>query len=226
MHASEADVRTLRYLTAFCLVFSLTLSLPVLYLLRESFRAREQEMPVGIMPEAQRVKGDPPSLYSCPPSNKPRVHLSGDPVDSDPKCIPDRLQTLHWRNDRGNGDQITYQNGSVTVPQDGDYFVYAQVTYLFHDGIARETMYCGMNISAGILVEQVILKKSASYGSQEREQLRISSSIGKKEKWKTTLYLGGVIQLRENDQVMVKVSDPGLVDIHKPGRTFFGAFLI
>lgn len=149
----------------------------------------------------------------------------GDPETPAPKCTPGKLQTLHWKNHQSSEDQITYQNGSLVVPQGGDYFVYAQVTYLDHSGVSEEIMYCGKNVSVGIQLEQIIYKKSTRYSSQEIEQLKTTSLLGKKEKWKI-LYVAGILHLRRNDHVMVKVSDPVLVDARKPGKTFFGAFLI
>ncbi|KAH0615545.1 hypothetical protein JD844_004933 [Phrynosoma platyrhinos] len=158
---------------------------------------------------------------------KPRTHLAPAESQPNPNCMPGALPILHWRNDRTSGtDTITYNNGYMMVPEAGDYFVYTQITFFCPDGKCKDMTYCGRNVSEETSITQIISKLSSSYGSQPIQQLATSVYIGEKDKWKKTLYLGGVIQLRRHDKLMVNISNPTLVVTRSPEITFFGAFLI
>ncbi|XP_008118964.1 tumor necrosis factor ligand superfamily member 15 [Anolis carolinensis] len=219
-----AQIRQLRCLVGLCLCFSLLLSLPVLYLLRH-ITTTDGEVPTGKMPEAQRLDAHDHNCCNSTSIRKARTHLAGAQKQS--SCMPGSLPILYWRNDRTHEeDTITYSDGYLTVPETGDYFVYTQVSYRCPDGKCENLEKCMINPSEKTIITQIISKISSSYGSEPKQQLITSTSIGEKEMWKKTLYLGGILELRERDKLMVNVSNPELVDIALPAMTFFGAFLI
>ncbi|XP_060613308.2 tumor necrosis factor ligand superfamily member 15 isoform X1 [Anolis sagrei] len=225
-HRTRAELRQMRCLVGLCLFVTLLLSLPVLYLLKRSAGQNlDGEVPTGKMPEAQRLGAHDRNCSDCTSRKKARAHLAVAHEQS--KCTSGSFPILYWRNDRlDEGDTITYSDGYLTVPEEGDYFVYAQVSFFCPDGKCEEMKNCMPNRKDKTTVIQFISKISPYYGSIPQLQLTTSTSIGEKEKWKKTLYLGGIIDLRKNDKLMVNVSNPMLVDISSPAMTFFGAFLI
>ncbi|KAF7241057.1 Tumor necrosis factor ligand superfamily member 15 [Varanus komodoensis] len=161
------------------------------------------------------------------PEKRPRVHLTCSDEKINEECETDRFPSLHWRNEKSSdSNQINHNGTYLIAPVTGDYFVYAQVTFLCSDGVCEALRYCNKSLSSETEVQQLITKISPRYGSRSKTILKAVSSIGEKNKWKKTLYLGGIVSLREGDHIMVNVSNSELVDGRTPEKTFFGAFLI
>ncbi|XP_042334644.1 tumor necrosis factor ligand superfamily member 15 [Sceloporus undulatus] len=213
----RSEGRKLRCLVGFCLLGLILLILPILYLLNQSARkTSEGETWTEKMPEMQRQQADAPNCNSCTADSQP-----------DHDCIPNVFPILHWRNDpQDDNGRIIYKDGYLTVLETGHYFVYAQVTFHCPEGKCKDMTYCQKNVSEETYITQIISKQSASYGSTPIKKLIASDTIGSKDKWKKSLYLGGVIQLRRHDTLMVNISNPTLVDARRPEITFFGAFFI
>ncbi|XP_044295908.1 tumor necrosis factor ligand superfamily member 15 [Varanus komodoensis] len=226
----QAEAKRLRCLVIFCLVLELALAFPVLYLLHKSGRCAQLhpgEVSSGRTAEIQQWPAQ--STYSSGPGpeKRPRVHLTCSDEKINEECETDRFPSLHWRNEKSSdSNQINHNGTYLIAPVTGDYFVYAQVTFLCSDGVCEALRYCNKSLSSETEVQQLITKISPRYGSRSKTILKAVSSIGEKNKWKKTLYLGGIVSLREGDHIMVNVSNSELVDGRTPEKTFFGAFLI
>uniref|UniRef100_A0ACB8EZL7 Uncharacterized protein n=1 Tax=Sphaerodactylus townsendi TaxID=933632 RepID=A0ACB8EZL7_9SAUR len=168
-------------------------------------------------PIFQKQIGTPPA-----PELKPRAHLTGLDLEKI-KCVPGEFPTVHWKYDQilQSKNTMKYENGSLVIPQHGDYFVYAQVTFRNH---STERKNCGPEIKMVTHVTQVILKHQSGY-PVPIELLRRSSSIIKTQNWNHAIYLGAIASLQKNDKLLVNVSSDGLL-YNRAQVNFFGAFLI
>lgn len=140
-------------------------------------------------------------------------------------CVAGQFPTLQWKYDEtlqsNTKVKIKYENGYLVISEPGDYFVYAQVTFR---NLSTEKDNCGMDNKEVTHVTQTISKLSSRY-PVPTELMRSSRSVGETQNWNHAIYLGAIATLRENDKLLVNVSNAKLVN-NKNKVTFFGAFLI
>nr|XP_033817880.1 tumor necrosis factor ligand superfamily member 15 [Geotrypetes seraphini] len=156
---------------------------------------------------------------------KPRAHLTGTIKQDHLDAIGDS-QALPWEHHYGLAflkKGMKYMNRSLEIPQSGDYFVYAQVTFRYY-GLDCTNSKKKLNTNDHII--QVISKVTASYPVPATLLSGSKYLCEMTSKWHAPIYMGAVFYLKEGDRLMVNVSNITLVDATSEHRTFFGAFLL
>ncbi|XP_008534626.2 tumor necrosis factor ligand superfamily member 15 [Equus przewalskii] len=159
--------------------------------------------------------------------DKPRAHLTV--VRQTPtQPVKNQFPALHWEHELGlafTKNRMNYTNKFLVIPEQGDYFVYSQVTF------RGTTSECGeigqgsrLNKPDSIIV--VITKVTDSYPEPTQLLMGTKSVCEIGSNWFQPIYLGAMFSLQEGDKLMVNVSDISLVDYTKEDKTFFGAFLL
>uniref|UniRef100_H3A0K6 TNF superfamily member 15 n=2 Tax=Latimeria chalumnae TaxID=7897 RepID=H3A0K6_LATCH len=150
---------------------------------------------------------------------RPKAHLTAKPTP--PQSGPGK-PSLQWEDHLGiafTEDGMKYEDGSLVIPRNGDYFVYAQVTFR---ASLREENKGKQQIQH---VSQCVTRMARGY-PEPSEILSGSKSFNETGNWYETIYLGAAFQLREGDKLFVNVTDLALVDFYKDHKTFFGAFAL
>lgn len=142
--------------------------------------------------------------------------------------LENQFPALHWEHELGlafTKNRMNYTNKFLVIPEQGDYFVYSQVTF------RGTTSECGgisqrsqLNKPDSIIV--VITKVTDSYPEPTQLLMGTKSVCEIGSNWFQPIYLGAMFSLQEGDKLMVNVSDIALVDYTKEDKTFFGAFLL
>ncbi|XP_070615703.1 tumor necrosis factor ligand superfamily member 15 [Erythrolamprus reginae] len=211
----KRELQALRWLCGLGILSMVLLALPVLYLIRAKAAEKPEEIVTDRMPAAQKLQGN------ALPNNDdstiwPSFHARVNPNDSPNKCANEKC--LPWEVVSEEGPfQLDKENVSFTIPKDGRYFVYSQVTFSCSD------CDCGMKKNVAKNVWQRIEVKPRAY--PQTTKFLMSATSMNETNFIQSLYLAGVRPFKKDDQVMVNVSNPGLV---VPGHlyTFFGAYFI
>ncbi|XP_019366048.1 PREDICTED: tumor necrosis factor ligand superfamily member 15 [Gavialis gangeticus] len=219
MHIKE-DFRKMRWTVIFCMLSVLVLTLPTAYLLVGNFRAHKPSLDQVAEERAPNaLKQQAATTYTVFTDEKPRAHLTVKKQDSQ-SAERNQFPVLQWEDNRGlafTKNNLHYTNKSLVIPEAGDYFIYAQVTF-------RGPIPDPSNTAS---VTQIITKVTDSY--PEPTQLLTGTKTlceNTENQWVQHIYLGAVLQMLEGDRLMVNVSDIRLVDYTKEHKTFFGAFLL
>ncbi|KAG8554202.1 hypothetical protein GDO81_003712 [Engystomops pustulosus] len=196
LQTQDKTIRRLKWAVGFCFVLLCTLALFTACLLQGGFPGRKDEGRVN-------------PRIGTPLQAKPRAHLT---VTSQNDTSS---QVLQWESKLGlaflkNG--MIYSNKSIIVPDNGDYFVYSQLSF-------RPPCTGGTSIS------QSILKYTPRY--PEPDTLLSGISFCTKDKGiNPPIYLGGLFELEKGDKLMVHLNHVDMIDISVEHKTFFGAFLV
>ncbi|KAI1882459.1 hypothetical protein AGOR_G00250970 [Albula goreensis] len=157
---------------------------------------------------------------------KPRAHLtSPSPPESTSSPCAEKLNhsrnILKWEAHEGDaythGFKYEERDRALIVPQDGFYSLYLQITYR-----KPQSFSCKSN-TIHFIVE--VVKRSDSYSNQDTEVMTTHDWMPCDPKYRKSVPSYGVYQLNKKDKLMVRVSEPDLVDLSNERLTYFGALL-
>ncbi|KAM4046305.1 tumor necrosis factor ligand superfamily member 11 [Anomaloglossus baeobatrachus] len=149
----------------------------------------------------------------------PAAHLTlGNSTSGDSTIV--HLRSWNHKEGWGNIQNMSYNNGTLKVLQDGFYFVYANICFRHHKGAPKTTQ---SNLQLMLYVCK--LKKS---GQSPENLLKGGSTTV----WSTnstfnlySVYQGGIFKLLAGEEIFIKASNPALLDPAQEA-TYFGAFKI
>ncbi|XP_078082736.1 tumor necrosis factor ligand superfamily member 15-like [Mustelus asterias] len=213
MMGGQADVLRLqdsrwkrtRLLLACCCSCCFLLAALSVYLLLQHLPAQKSETPIGPEKFQQLV-------------DKPRAHLTAKVTSSDK--IDGEYYALQWEDKNGlafTKGKLNYQDRALTIPKNGDYFVYSQVSFR---GYTRNTVENNTHII------HMITKLTPSYPEPIKLLSSMRSIDGEKSPWHMAIYLGAIFHLEQNDRIIVNVSSVKQVDFTLSHKNYFGAFLL
>ncbi|ETE60864.1 hypothetical protein L345_13390, partial [Ophiophagus hannah] len=174
------------------------------------------------MPTAQKQQGNPP----CPNNDtitRPSVHARVNSKISGTTCVntSQHGSSLLWEIAPEESQfQLDEENMSFIIPQNGQYFLYSQVTFSCSRCNCEESICCGKKAKGAKTVWQKIGYKLVGY--PEPSDLIISVSSINETKSLKSLYLARIMTLSKGDKLLVYVSNPALVQVDVR-YTFFGA---
>ncbi|XP_076435863.1 uncharacterized protein LOC143275556 [Babylonia areolata] len=162
---------------------------------------------------------------------KPSAHLMGYPQRQDHNQAPGRQFPIGlWihEEDLAFTHHVTYRHGRIVVPEDGLYFVYSQVAFL-------EVLPIGASSNPSIYstespsLSHYLYRYNIIYPNGGEEKL-VQNSITKcwgpnRAFGEYTSYLGAVFNLRQGDEVFVKVSNVTMM-APDPKSNYFGLFKV
>ncbi|XP_040197236.1 tumor necrosis factor ligand superfamily member 11 isoform X2 [Rana temporaria] len=129
------------------------------------------------------------------------------------------IYSWNYKEGWGHLQNMSYHNGTLTILQDGYYFVYANICFRHHKAV--------MKISQNNLQLMLYVKKVTKSG--ERKTLLKG---GKSEVWSNEsvynfycVYTGGVFKLVAGEGILIEASNTALIDLSQEA-TYFGAFKI
>ncbi|KAM5181045.1 tumor necrosis factor ligand superfamily member 11 [Mantella aurantiaca] len=137
------------------------------------------------------------------------------------KCSQGIEQLYSWNYKEGLAhlQNMSYNNGSLTVLQDGYYFVYANICFRHHKAT--------LNVSQNPLQLMLYVNKLNKSG-----HLTALLKGGKTEVWSNdslfnfySVYNGGVFKLVAGEKILIKATNVALIDLSQEA-TFFGAFKV
>ncbi|XP_018415973.1 PREDICTED: tumor necrosis factor ligand superfamily member 11 [Nanorana parkeri] len=130
-------------------------------------------------------------------------------------------QLFSWNDKEGwaHLQNMIYRNGTLTVLQDGYYFIYANICFRRHKA--------ALKISQNPLQLMLYVNKLYKNGKQ-----KTLLKGGKTEIWSNdslynfySVYKGGVFKLVAGEGILIKASNTALIDLSQEA-TYFGAFKI
>ncbi|XP_069614326.1 tumor necrosis factor ligand superfamily member 11 [Ranitomeya imitator] len=149
----------------------------------------------------------------------PAAHLTlGNSTSGDSSIV--HLRSWNHKEGWGNIQNMSYNNGTLKVLQDGYYFVYANICFRHHKGSPKTTQ---SNLQLMLYVSK--LKKSG----QPPETLLKGGSTTVWSNNSTfnfySVYQGGIFKLLVGEEIFIRASNPALLDPAQEA-TYFGAFKI
>ncbi|XP_078498124.1 tumor necrosis factor ligand superfamily member 15 [Lissotriton helveticus] len=206
-------VRKALLAAACCLLAVCTLGAPTAYVLRRNSNAAKQSASaVQIQTRSLHASKHQPTGVSHPQEDKPRAHLTVRRGMEWQKIA--EMNAVQWEDTIGlafNRKGMTYVKPHLKVPLSGDYFIYTQVTFRHNAGKTNP-------------LHLRIQKISLSYGKPEDLLVSTERSCANCN-FAQSIYLGGVVTLKEGDSLLVIASEIHMVD-KTEHKTFFGAFLL
>ncbi|XP_053155971.1 tumor necrosis factor ligand superfamily member 14 isoform X2 [Hemicordylus capensis] len=151
-----------------------------------------------------------------PAPEKPAAHLTGASFTASGNS------TLQWEHTLGLAflQDMGYKGGSLICNKPGHYYIYSKL-YLGNSG-------CPHNEQKNMWVVHSIYKRTPRY--PEDRPLLINNILYCNSKdstfWWHNSFLAGVVQLEENEEIYIKVSERQLVRIKDEFKSYFGAFMI
>ncbi|XP_059156118.1 tumor necrosis factor ligand superfamily member 10-like [Physella acuta] len=138
------------------------------------------------------------------------------------------IQKWEHNQDLSFTTNVNYRHGRLVIPEDGYYYVYSQISFMELYS-AHESDGSGRGGSEYPSLSHYIYRYNILYDQGGEEKL-IQNSITKcwgqsKTFGEYTSNLGAVLQLRNSDEIFVKVSNLSLVSIDSK-MSFFGLFKI
>ncbi|XP_073470296.1 tumor necrosis factor ligand superfamily member 11 isoform X1 [Aquarana catesbeiana] len=131
----------------------------------------------------------------------------------------EQLYSWNYKEGWGHLQNMSYHNGTLTVLQDGYYFVYANICFRRHKA--------ALKISQNNLQLMLYVKKLTKSGEQ-----KTLLKGGKSEVWPNEslynfycVYKGGVFKLVAGEGILITASNTALIDLSQEA-TYFGAFKI
>ncbi|XP_029633496.1 tumor necrosis factor ligand superfamily member 10 [Octopus sinensis] len=162
--------------------------------------------------------------------NVPAAHMMGSIKSNVPSRVPGKQITIgEWifNRDLGFIQRAKYRHGRIVIPSTGVYFIYSQVSFLEVVDIKQGNSKPPSTTSPSL--SHYLYRYNLIYPHGGEETL-IQNSITKcwghnKSFGEYTSYLGAVFQLRQGDEIFVKVSNLTLLT-NDPKSNYFGLFKI
>ncbi|XP_078379552.1 uncharacterized protein LOC144662587 isoform X1 [Oculina patagonica] len=156
-------------------------------------------------------KGETGSLES---SQRPSAHLTGHTRNT--QNSPRSGILRHWEDNLGFAHSIggmQYENGELIIPRAGRYYVYSQLYFQVEDDRAHLIHFVHLNRTGD---QQVIMRSVTSRCRAKKSKTYLYSS-----------YQGAVFELRNNDHILVGVSEDNTQSISTgESASYFGAFMV
>uniref|UniRef100_UPI00398F689A tumor necrosis factor ligand superfamily member 10-like n=1 Tax=Pristiophorus japonicus TaxID=55135 RepID=UPI00398F689A len=161
--------------------------------------------------------------------DKPAIHLVAQHRNKPPNNAPSYFtranghDVLYWKDIKGftvHEGPIKYHHGEITIPKDGIYYIYSQVSFWHVQKPDREDQHYKLFL-------QYIYKMSMDY----YEPILLTKAIFTKCWSKEanfdmyTSFQGALFELQEGDKLFIKVTNASAVNVNE-GSTYFGAFMI
>uniref|UniRef100_A0A8C4Q4C5 THD domain-containing protein n=1 Tax=Eptatretus burgeri TaxID=7764 RepID=A0A8C4Q4C5_EPTBU len=149
------------------------------------------------------------------------AHLTGKVVDKD---------RMNWEDKQGLAFRkgMDYKDGSLYIPQDGVYYVYSQVYFIYN---GCKNGYIDLNKHIKTVTHSVNYSLEDEFQPEKLLESRHSAcqvpanTDGDSGYWSQTSYQGGLFKLKKGYRLNVIVSMMDLVDFDE-NKTFFGAFFV
>ncbi|GAB1599789.1 tumor necrosis factor ligand superfamily member 10-like [Argonauta hians] len=162
--------------------------------------------------------------------NVPAAHMMGSIKSHEPPRAPGKQITIgEWiyNKDLGFIQKANYRHGRIVIPSTGLYFIYSQVSFLEVVDIKQGNSKPPSTTSPSL--SHYLYRYNLIYPLGGEETL-IQNSITKcwghnKSFGEYTSYLGAVFQLRQGDEIFVKVSNLTLLTTDRKSN-YFGLFKI
>ncbi|KAJ8351691.1 hypothetical protein SKAU_G00231670 [Synaphobranchus kaupii] len=164
----------------------------------------------------------------CTKSPTPMAHLPiRAPIDYVQKGEV-QVRTIQWNEAQGNLERLRYHNGRILVQEGGLYYIYAKTCFRYYVKAYEPGSRPDHQLEDNTQLIQYVYHEKHTQNTITPTVLMKSGST---KQWGTTDYnmyceqQGGVFALKEGDGLLVKVSNPWLLDPDAEG-SYFGAFKI
>ncbi|XP_020031743.1 tumor necrosis factor ligand superfamily member 14 [Castor canadensis] len=152
------------------------------------------------------------------PRSSPAAHLTGANASLKSSGGP-----LLWETQLGLAflRGLSYRNGALVTTKTGYYYVYSKVQL---GGLG-----CPQRLANGLPVTHGLYKRTPRY--PEELELLVSrrspcTRANSSRVWWDSSFLGGVVHLEAGEEVVVRVPNERLVQLHDGTRSYFGAFMV
>ncbi|KAG8586090.1 hypothetical protein GDO81_005250 [Engystomops pustulosus] len=150
----------------------------------------------------------------------PAAHLTlGNSTSGDSSIV--HLRSWNHKEGWANIQNMSYNNGSLKVLQDGYYFVYANICF-------RQHKMANISKSGGTLQLMLYVYKSNKSGRHSESLMK----GGRTAVWSNStlynfysVYQGGIFRLLEGEEIFIKASNAALLDPAQEA-TYFGAIKV
>ncbi|KAK3094355.1 hypothetical protein FSP39_000747 [Pinctada imbricata] len=131
------------------------------------------------------------------------------------------IQEWVWDADLAFMHHVSYRHGRIVVPSNGLYYIYSQMAFLEYYPNGKVDNSVANSLSHYLYRYNVIYPRG---GEEKLAQNSVSKCISSNKQFaEYTSYLGALFQLRQGDEVFVKVSNLSLVG-RDPKLIYFGLF--
>ncbi|XP_007115822.2 tumor necrosis factor ligand superfamily member 14 [Physeter macrocephalus] len=116
---------------------------------------------------------------------------------------------------------LTYRNGALVIAQAGYYYIYSKVQL---GGVG-----CPQGLTGGLPITHGLFKRTARYPEELELLVSRRSPCGRASSlqvWWDSSFLGGVVHLDAEEEVVVRVPEESLVRVRDGTRSYFGAFMV
>ncbi|XP_074092821.1 lymphotoxin-beta [Macrotis lagotis] len=147
---------------------------------------------------------------------------------------------LHWVSEHEeaflkSGTQFLGDEGLLSLPQDGIYFLYCHIGYRGRapsGGQQPWSHHRAGDPGVSVTLSSWLYRAKGAYGSGEPELLLQGAETVRQARrgeqgtlWYASVGFGGLVQLRGGERIYVNVSHLDMVDFRR-GKTFFGAVMV
>ncbi|KAG5852784.1 tumor necrosis factor ligand superfamily member 11-like isoform X1 [Anguilla rostrata] len=139
-----------------------------------------------------------------------------------------QVKMIHWNDAQGNLERFRYHNGRILVQVGGLYYIYAKTCFRYYANAYEPGARPSHQLEDNTQLIQYIYHEKHTQNTITPTVLMKSGST---QQWGTTDYnmyceqQGGIFALKEGDGLLVKVSNPWMLDPDAEG-SYFGAFKI
>ncbi|XP_020669427.3 tumor necrosis factor ligand superfamily member 14 [Pogona vitticeps] len=149
-----------------------------------------------------------------PPTGKPAAHLT---LGSSVNMAMNRGLLWEYKDGSAFLQDMGYKDGSLICNKSGLYYIYSKL-YLGYPSCP----------TTNPLLTHSICKRTSNY---PKEIVLLTNNIlscnwDSHRDWRHNSFLAGIVQLEENEEVFVKVSQSQLVRVKDDSKSYFGAFMI
>ncbi|KAL3847946.1 hypothetical protein ACJMK2_018835 [Sinanodonta woodiana] len=156
---------------------------------------------------------------------RPVAHLMGSVQRPELPSVPGRqfpISQWIYDEDLAFYNLVSYRHGRIVILTPGLYYVYSQVSFLEMFGIGSNTAETGSQSLSHYLYRYNIVYPNG--GEETLIQNSITKCWGQNKNFgEYTSYLGAIFQLRQGDELFVKVSNLSLI-VRDPKQNYFGVF--